>query len=65
MSEIAQPKWAVWRKKQKLEASTPDSFQALIAQCSVFADPVLSRSSIGHGWTPQAMQWHLLPNRKN
>ena len=57
MSGTAQPKWAAWRRKQRLEASTPERFQELLAQCSAFSDPVLSRASIGLNWSPQAMTW--------
>jgi hypothetical protein len=60
MTDIAQSKWIVWRRKQRLEASTPERFQELTEQCAAFADPVLSRSSIGCEWVPQARQWKLL-----
>lgn len=57
MSGAAQSKWVAWRRKQQLEASTPESFQELLAQCSAIADPVLSRLSIGQEWPPSTARW--------
>jgi hypothetical protein len=57
MSGAAQSKWVAWRRKQQLEASTPESFQELLAQCAAIADPVLSRSSIGQKWSPSTARW--------
>lgn len=59
MASIAQSRWAIWRRKQKLEARTPESFQDLIDQCAAFADPVLDRSSV-RTWSPKKGCWIML-----
>lgn len=52
MPALAQRKWEVWRKKQRLEQSSPVSFADLLATCLNFVEPVLARS-VGQ------MQWNL------
>ncbi len=42
MPEIAQPKWAAWRRKQHLEDSTPESFHVLLERCATITDTVLT-----------------------
>lgn len=57
MSELAQPRWAAWRRKQRLEATTPERFQDVLDQCVVFADRVLEGRAIGLTWSPQLRDW--------
>ena len=45
MPALAQRKWEVWRKKQRLEQSTPASFADLLATCLAFVEPVLAGSA--------------------
>jgi hypothetical protein len=58
MGALAQSRWAAWRRKQRLEDSTPGQFQELIDQCSVFADPVLAGDAAGLAWSPAERAWH-------
>ncbi len=57
MPDFAQRKWAVWRRKQRLEASTPERFSDLLAECAAFADPALDGSVEGLVWDPADGAW--------
>ena len=57
MAEIAQPKWTTWRRKHRLEDSTPESFGDLLARCIAFADPALTGGSLGLTWYPEQQVW--------
>lgn len=57
MPDLAQRKWAVWRRKQRLESSTPERFRDLLAECARFADPVLDGSAEGLAWEPAQRTW--------
>lgn len=39
-ADIAQPRWAAWRRKQQLQ-STPEEFAELLTEVVAFADPIL------------------------
>ncbi|MCP3994284.1 MAG: nucleotidyl transferase AbiEii/AbiGii toxin family protein [bacterium] len=41
-ADLAQSKWAAWRRKQRL-ADTPSEFADLLTDVVTFADPILSR----------------------
>jgi hypothetical protein len=57
MGPFAQTRWAVWRRKQHLEDSTPEEFQDLLDQCFAFADPVLGGEAAGRRWVPSDHSW--------
>ncbi|QXT64050.1 nucleotidyl transferase AbiEii/AbiGii toxin family protein [Tessaracoccus palaemonis] len=57
MSIAAQAKWAVWRRKQRLGESTPESFADLLLECVRFCDPVLSGSATNATWDPRSRTW--------
>ena len=57
MAEIAQPKWAAWRRKQRLEGTTPARFQDLLDRCVAFTDPVLDGRVTGFTWSPASRAW--------
>lgn len=40
-ASLAQPKWAAWRRKQRLDG-TPSEFEELLAFVTGFADPILA-----------------------
>ncbi len=44
MPALAQRKWEVWRKKQRLGHATPVSFADLLETCLIFAEPALTNS---------------------
>jgi hypothetical protein len=53
MATLAQPRWSVWRRKQRLEQSTPPDFQDLLVRCLDFADPVLRGEAAACVWKPR------------
>lgn len=57
MPTLAQRKWETWRKKQRLEHSTPESFADLIQACVLLAEPVLTNSVAHLMWDPKALSW--------
>jgi nucleotidyltransferase AbiEii toxin of type IV toxin-antitoxin system len=57
MAEVAQPKWEVWRRKQRLEGVTPEHLQELLDQCIPFADGVFGDSAAGTTWSPRKRAW--------
>lgn len=56
MAPAAQPKWAAWRRRQRLH-ETPEQLQQLLDQCTVFADPVLTGHASGLSWNPSTGTW--------
>lgn len=57
MPALSQRKWETWRKKQRLEQSTPVSFAELLQTCLVFAEPVLANSVTQLTWDPRSLSW--------
>ena len=55
--DIAQTKWATWRRKQQLDDRVPESFGDLIAAVAEFADPVITALAPGTRWDPQRRAW--------
>ena len=56
MPELAQRKWEVWRRRQRLEQTTPEQFRDLLTVCVSFVDPILG-SSVGGAWDPGTGSW--------
>jgi len=56
MPTLAQRKWEVWRRKQRLERSTPEQFRDLLQLCFSFADPILE-SDVAGIWDPNTGAW--------
>ena len=54
---LAQSRWRAWRRKQRLEASTPERFGDLLNACMAFADPVLHATASGRIWEPELREW--------
>lgn len=57
MPVLAQRKWEVWRRKQRLEQSTPMSFADLLGTCLAFAEPVLANNVTLLRWNPASQAW--------
>lgn len=57
MSEIAQPKWAAWRRKQRMEQRIPEQFADAMQQVITFGDPVISGAADGMDWDPVHRAW--------
>lgn len=57
MSDLAQRNWEIWRRKQRLEGSTPVRFGELLDACLVLTEPILSGSASLLTWEPQSRSW--------
>ena len=57
MPALAQRKWETWRKKQRLEQSTPESFAELLQACILFAEPALTNNVAYLRWDPNSQSW--------
>lgn len=65
MPALAQRKWEVWRRKQRLEQSTPASFADLLARCVAFVEPVLAGSVGQMQWSPSFQTWEKVSGNFN
>lgn len=54
---LAQPKWAAWRRRQRLEHRLPENFADVLAAVSVFADPAITDQTGNKSWRPAALTW--------
>lgn len=54
---IAQPRWAAWRTKQKLEDEAPERIDDLVDSLVEFADPILDGTAETRMWDPSASAW--------
>ncbi len=57
MPALAQRKWEVWRRKQRLEHTTPMSFGDLLQTCLDFVDPILKNDLSPSRWNPDTQNW--------
>ncbi len=53
---IAQPKYATWRRKQRLD-HLPDDFGDLLADYITFANPVIPGANTKFTWEPAVRDW--------
>jgi hypothetical protein len=56
-AELAQARWASWRRRQKREEDLPASFAEVLDTVAAFADPVLSDAVTSGTWDPAALTW--------
>ncbi len=54
---VAQPRWAAWRTKQKLEEEAPERIDDLVDSLVEFADPILDGTAETLTWEPIARTW--------
>lgn len=54
---VAQGRWSAWRRKQRLEESTPELFDDLLTDVIEFADPVLAGRALDRTWDVAARSW--------
>lgn len=57
MPNLAQAKWAAWRRKQRLATSRPERFEELLAECLTFAEQVLAPTTETGRWDPAVGSW--------
>jgi hypothetical protein len=55
---LAQPRWAAWRRKHRLDDQLPDDFTAVLTAVIAFADPVLNGATTGHSWNATDRAWN-------
>jgi len=53
----AQPKWTIWRKKQRLENTLPESFDELLSSVIRFVDPAIVGNIMRLTWSPVNRTW--------
>jgi predicted nucleotidyltransferase component of viral defense system len=56
-AEIAQERWAAWRRRQRLEDRLPEQFQDVLTAVIDFADPAITGTAEGRTWNPIAGAW--------
>ncbi len=54
---VAQPRWAAWRTKQKLEDEAPERIDDLVESLIEFADPILDGTAETRRWDPSTGAW--------
>lgn len=54
MPDLAERRWQTWRRKQRLEATSPEHFADLLAECLAYAEPVLDHWAAGATWDPRS-----------
>jgi hypothetical protein len=57
-AEIAQPRWAAWRRRQALEDQLPANFAVVLHAVAEFADPALTERVEGLRWEPLLGKWN-------
>lgn len=55
--EVAQPRWAAWRTRQKLQNEAPERIDDLIESLVEFADPILTGEVADDVWDPGSRRW--------
>lgn len=53
----AQPRWAAWRRKQKLDKEAPEAIADLIAELEVFTEPLLTGAAAELMWDEKRREW--------
>lgn len=57
MPALAQRKWEIWRRKQRLQQSTPERFDDLLKTCVAFAEPAIVDDVSDLRWIPASHAW--------
>lgn len=55
-ADIAQAKYAAWRRRQHRD-DLPEQFQDVLDRVISFADPAISAAAAGRTWHPDSMHW--------
>lgn len=59
MPELAQARWAAWRRKQRLSDATPERFGDLLEEYLAFTEPALNAMEQVGSWEPSGGYWRL------
>ncbi|HWE89424.1 MAG TPA: nucleotidyl transferase AbiEii/AbiGii toxin family protein [Pseudonocardiaceae bacterium] len=54
---LAQQRWAVWRRRQRLDDRLPARFTDVLDAVIGFANPALTTDLAGRTWRPQTRAW--------
>ncbi|MFE9691546.1 nucleotidyl transferase AbiEii/AbiGii toxin family protein [Micromonospora sp. NPDC005806] len=54
---LAQPRWAAWRRKHRLDDRLPQDFEMVLHRLFALADPALVGSSGGWAWSAASTGW--------
>ena len=57
LAEIAESKWAAWRRRLLLGDHLPPTFAETLSAVSHFIDPILDSSAVDGVWNPQLRVW--------
>jgi hypothetical protein len=57
MAEVAESKWAAWRRRLLLGKHLPATFAETLSEVAVFIDPLLESSRVNKVWNPQLRAW--------
>lgn len=57
-ANLAQSKWRVWRRRQRLDDRLPEDFSDVLDHVTDFADPALDGSAVGRSWSPASSTWN-------
>lgn len=60
-ADVAQPRWAAWRRKQQLTAVVPEQFARVVAELCAFADPLITGEAEDLSWSPDSRAWIAPP----
>jgi hypothetical protein len=56
-ASLAQPKWAAWRRRQRLEHQVLESFSDLLAAIGISADQAITDQARNMSWRPESLAW--------
>ncbi len=55
--DIGQQRWAVWRRRQRLDDRLPEGFGEVVGAVIDFADPAVAGATEGRSWDPTRGVW--------
>jgi hypothetical protein len=53
----AQPRWAAWRRKERLDDRLPAAFADVVDSVLMFAEPAVTGGVDGRRWDPISVMW--------
>ena len=56
-ASLAQPRWAAWRRRQRLDDRLPERFDEILETVIAFADPALRSATTDRVWHAQERAW--------
>ncbi len=57
LADVAQAKWAAWRRRGRMEDQLPESIEDLLEELAAFIDPVLIGQESVTSWDPDTATW--------